>query len=104
LAALGGAGFETVAGENGAKLDGGTSLASLAATLARPAVADAVASGGADTIAKFLFTSGSTGMPKGVINTHGMLAANQQQLAQIWPFLRDDPPVILDWLPWSHNF
>jgi feruloyl-CoA synthase len=55
-------------------------------------------------IAKILFTSGSTGAPKGVLNTHGMLAINQQQLRQVWPFLRDEPPVLLDWLPWSHTF
>ncbi|MFD0140571.1 AMP-binding protein [Streptomyces sp. NPDC127159] len=55
-------------------------------------------------IAKILFTSGSTGAPKGVLNTHGMLAVNQQQLRQVWPFLRDEPPVLLDWLPWSHTF
>jgi feruloyl-CoA synthase len=104
LGALGGAGFETVAAENGAKLDGVTSLTALAATRPGAAVEHAVASGHAGTIAKFLFTSGSTGAPKGVINTHGMLAANQQQLAQIWPFLADEPPVLVDWLPWNHTF
>ncbi|MBL8378153.1 MAG: feruloyl-CoA synthase [Burkholderiales bacterium] len=56
------------------------------------------------SIAKFLFTSGSTGVPKGVINTHGMLCTNQAQIAMVMPFLTDAPPVLLDWPPWNHTF
>lgn len=57
-----------------------------------------------ETVAKLLFTSGSTGIPKAVLNTHRMLCANQQMIAQCWPFLHEAPPVVLDWLPWSHTF
>src|SRR6185369_3702479 len=68
------------------------------------AVDDALARVGPDSLAKVLFTSGSTAMPKGVLNTHGMLVANQQSLAQIWPFTAETPPVLVDWLPWNHTF
>ncbi len=78
------------------------------ATVAATAVSDDVASAFAritpDTIAKFLFTSGSTGSPKAVINTHRMLTSNQAAKAQVWPFLNDGDLVMLDWLPWSHTF
>ena len=59
---------------------------------------------GPDTIAKFLLTSGSTGQPKAVINTQRMLCANQVMLRDTLAFLKDEPPVIVDWLPWNHTF
>src|SRR3954467_3315570 len=57
-----------------------------------------------DTIAKFLLTSGSTGNPKAVINTQRMICANQVMLRETLAFLKDEPPVIVDWLPWNHTF
>jgi len=59
---------------------------------------------GPSTIAKFLFTSGSTKKPKAVTTTHGMLSSNQQMLLQTFPFFGDEAPVLLDWLPWNHTF
>jgi feruloyl-CoA synthase len=57
-----------------------------------------------DSVAKILFTSGSTGIPKGVVNTPRMVCANQQMILEALPFLGDEPPVLVDWLPWHHTF
>ncbi len=59
---------------------------------------------GPDTIVRFFFTSGSTKQPKGVITTHRMICANQQMTRQCMAFLADEPPVLVDWLPWNHVF
>ena len=83
---------------------GALSFAKLAATPETPAVMQAFAAVTPDTHAKYLLTSGSTGHPKVVINTHRMLCANQQMLAQTLRFLDEEKPVLLDWLPWSHTF
>jgi len=69
-----------------------------------PAVMAAFARVDGETPARYLLTSGSTGSPKAVINTHGMLCANQQAIAQCWRFVEHCEVVVLDWLPWSHVF
>ena len=81
-----------------------TTFESLLATPTTPAVDAAMQATGPDTIAKFLFTSGSTKLPKAVINTQRMWCANQQQMAQSMPVLAETPPVLVDWLPWNHTF
>jgi feruloyl-CoA synthase len=81
-----------------------TSLADLMATPEHPRLDAVHAAIGPDTIAKFLLTSGSTGNPKAVINTQRMICANQVMLRETLAFLKDEPPVIVDWLPWNHTF
>ncbi len=81
-----------------------TPLSDLLATRPTPDVDAATAAITPDSIVKFLFTSGSTKLPKAVINTHRMWCANQQQMRQSMPVLTEEPPVLLDWLPWNHTF
>ncbi len=89
----------TSTGENGTG-----SLAAWAETEPGPALAERLAAVGPDTVAKILLTSGSTGAPKGVINTQRMMVSNQMMAIFAYPFLLRRPPVIVDWLPWNHTF
>ena len=82
--------------------EGALLFADLPAANTDPADA-AFASLSGDMVAKYLFTSGSTGSPKAVINTHDMLARNQDMVADCFRFLADHPPVVVDWAPWSHT-
>ncbi|WP_226576950.1 feruloyl-CoA synthase [Acuticoccus sediminis] len=78
-------------------------FADLAATEATPAVDAAHAAVGPDTVAKFLFTSGTTGSPKASIQTQRVICSNQEMIADCYAFMREEPPVIVDWAPWNHT-
>jgi feruloyl-CoA synthase len=99
-----GSDIEVVLGEGTLEGRPTTPLSELRTTHATPAVEVAMHATGPDTITKFLFTSGSTKLPKAVINTHRMWCANQQQMRQSMPVLAEEPPVLVDWLPWNHTF
>ena len=96
--------IEVVLGTGNIEGRSSTAFADLLATRATPAVDAAMQATGPDSIVKFLFTSGSTKLPKAVINTQRMWCANQQQMTQSMPVLLDAPPVLVDWLPWNHTF
>jgi feruloyl-CoA synthase len=97
-------GREIVVGAPSSDVRGAIPFSELLSGGSPATLAQAAAKIGPDTVAKFLFTSGSTGTPKGVTITHRMLNSNMTMFEQIWPFIVKRPPVLVDWLPWSHVF
>ena len=93
-----------VLGQQAALVDGALPFSQLLRSRESAQVMERFRAIGPDDHSKYLLTSGSTGAPKVVINTHRMLCANQQMIAQAWRFLEAEKPVLLDWLPWSHTF
>lgn len=79
------------------------SFDTIVATEPTAAVGEAYAAVGPDTVAKFLFTSGTTGSPKAVIQTQRMLCSNQEMVLDCYAYFRDEPPVVVDWAPWNHT-
>jgi feruloyl-CoA synthase len=96
-------GIEVVATRNAASTRRTTNFSDLYKPAPSGKVDAAHEAVGPDTIAKFLFTSGSTGVPKCVINTQRMWCANQVMLRQSLAYFADEPPVIVDWAPWHHT-
>jgi feruloyl-CoA synthase len=96
--------MEIVMNEGGVEGKQVTTFEALCSTPATTQVDAAITATGLDTIVKFLFTSGSTKLPKAVINTQRLWCANQQQMAQSMPVLAEAPLVLVDWLPWNHTF
>ena len=94
----------TVFSQGAETFPGALAFDTLLRTAESPAVMQAYQAILPDDHAKYLLTSGSTGHPKVVINSHRMLCANMQMMAQVWRFLEREKPVLVDWLPWSHTF
>ena len=97
-------GAEIVAAQGAVPGRNVTMLGELLAAPSHPGLDAAHDAIGPDTVAKLLLTSGSTGNPKAVVNTQRMICANQVMLRETLAFLKDEPPVIVDWLPWNNTF
>lgn len=93
-----------IVAENPEAIPGAVSIEQLYSAAETPAVMAAFHALTGDSHARYLLTSGSTGEPKAVVNTHQMLCSNQQMISQCWRFLNQGKLKVLDWLPWSHTF